>query len=407
MLRLTKVVTALFLLILIGGCGEERVARIGAVLPLSGPWSIYGEPIRKGIELAAEQINQQYKAGEFPHRVEVVVRDSESRPEKAAEELQLLNDEGVLGTIGAVMSAEALPMIEVAGEDERILLSPSASSPALSGMSRYFFRIYPSDFMEGTRLGSWVALKLDLKTVVIITANNTFARGISRVFQNEFERYDGKVLEEVVYPDGTVDFSQTVAQAMASNPEAVYLADFAEPVRRILAELSRQGFGGRVLTTSAFASPDVIAASGADAEGVILAQTVFDADSEEDQVKSFVQAYRAKYEEMPGLFAAHGYDAMIVMAEASRLEETGLPSEFWKGLRALQEFVGVTGNIQFDSRGDVGKIPRVYVVQDHKLVDYDKILDERRKELQEKRQQLFKELERLRRQGAGAGDGQP
>jgi branched-chain amino acid transport system substrate-binding protein len=405
MIRVSRVVVAVFLLIFVGGCGEKRVAELGVVLPLSGPWSIYGEPIRKGIELAVDEINQRHQKGDFPHRVEIDVRDSESRPEKAAEALRELDRKGVLGTIGGVMSAEALAMIEVANDDERILLSPSASSPALSGMSRYFYRIYPSDFMEGTRLGSWVALNLDLESVVILTANNSFARGISRVFQNEFERYDGKVLEEIVYPEGTEDFAPFVRQALGHGPDAVYLADFADAVRRILAELARQGFEGRVLTTSAFAAPDVIEAAGEDAEGVILAQTVFDADSEDPKVMAFVQAYRDKYGETPGLFAAHGYDAMIVMAEASRLESSGLPNNFWKGLRALQDFVGVTGTIQFDSQGDVGKIPRVYVVQDGRLVDYDKILEQRRKELQEKRQQLFKELERLRRQGAGGGNG--
>lgn len=401
-------VLLLFPLVLAGACSDERTARIGAVLPLSGPWAIYGEPIRKGIELAREETQAEYEAGEFPHRIELWVEDSESQPARAVEAFQKLIDEhDVHGVIGGVTSAEALVMIDVAAEQERVLLSPSASSPDLTEQkgTRYFYRIYPSDFREGTQLASWTALNLDYENAVVVSVNTPFARGISRVFENEFERYDGEVLEEIVYPEGQEEFADLARQVMARNPEAVYLADFAEPVRKIIQALDRAGFKGRILTTSAFAAPDIIEEAGELAEGVMLAQTVFDPDSEEPHVQRFVEAYREKYGETPGLFAAHGYDAMRVMAQAS-LEPSGVPSEFWKGIRSLGDYQGVTGAITFDQKGDVGKFPRVYVVQDGKLVNFDAVLEERKREIQERRQQLFQELERLRRQQRDALEGQ-
>lgn len=396
------------ILVLAGACSDERTARIGAVLPLSGGWATYGEPIRKGIELAHEELLAEYESGEFPHRIELWVEDSESQPARAVEAFrQLIAEHDVHGVIGGVTSAEALVMIDVAAEQERVLLSPSASSPDLTEQkgTRYFFRIYPSDFREGTRLASWTALNLDLENVVVVSVNTPFARGISRVFENEFERYDGEVLEEVVYPEGEQDFSDLARQVVAQEPQAVYLADFAEPVMRIVEALDRAGYDKRILTTSAFAAPDIIAQAGELAEGVVLAQTFFDPDSEEPRIQRFVEAYREKYDETPGLFAAHGYDAMRVMAQAT-LEPSGVPSELWKGIRGLGDYQGVTGAITFDTKGDVGKFPRVYVVQNGKLVSYDEVLEQIRREIQEKKQQLFQELERLRREQRDALEGQ-
>lgn len=406
MVRNSRVWIALLLLLLTGACAEERETPIGAVLPLSGSWSLYGEPIRKGIELAHEEVMQEYEEGEFPHEVTLTVMDSESQPARAVEVLQeLIEDQGVHAVIGGVTSAEALAMIDVTEEQERVLLSPSASSPDLTEKgSRYFYRIYPSDFREGTRLASWAALNLDLTNVVILSVNTPFARGISRVFETEFERYDGEVLEEIVYSEGEADLDPYVDQALALAPESVYIADFAPTVKNFIVALRDAGYDGRVLTTSAFAAPEAIAEAGEYAEGVLLAQTVFDPDSEEPHVRAFVEAYREKYGETPGVFAAHGYDAMKVMAQAS-LEPIGIPSEFWKGLRNLGDYQGVTGTITFDQKGDVGKFPRVYIVQDGKLVDYDQVLEERKRELQERRQQLFQRLERLRRQQREAGQG--
>lgn len=393
--------------VFVGACSEERTARIGAVLPLSGDWAIYGEPIRKGVELAHEELLSEHESGEFPHRIELWVEDDESQPAKAVEAFQrLISEHNVHGVIGGVTSAEALAMIDVADQQQRVLMSPSASSPDITEQkaTRYFYRIYPSDFREGTQLASWTALNIDLKNVVVVSVNTPFARGISRVFTNEFERYDGEVLDELVYPEGQADFSDLVSQVLGSSPQAVYIADFAGPVLRFLRALDRAGFEGRVLTTSAFATPDILVEAGDLAEGVVLAQTVFNPDSEEPHIQEFVEAYRAKYDETPGLFAAHGYDAMRVMAQAS-LEQSGIPSELWKGVRSLGDYQGVTGAITFDQKGDVGKFPRVYVVQDGKLVDYDEVLEQRRREIQERKQQLFQQLERIRRQQQREGGG--
>ena len=399
--RLLRIVPLLVVMLAFGSCPQERTEMVGAVLPLSGPWAIYGEPIRKGIELAHEQIQAQHQAGEYPMAMTLDVRDSESNPQQADQLMEELFQQGALAVIGGVTSAEALVMAEGLDEHQRVLLSPSASSPSLTGISRYFFRVFPSDFLEGTRMGSFATLKLDLDNAVILAVNTPFARGIGGVFQDEFERYDGEILGEIVYPDEATEYGEYVDQALELDPQALFIADFATETRQILEILEDRGYEGRLLTTSAFASPDAMEAAGSAAEGVALAQTMFDPASEEPQIREFVEAYEEKYDETPGLFAAHGYDAMMILAKAAR--ENRLPSDLWKDLRGV-EFTGVTGQIQFNEQGEPGKFPRVYRIEDGKLRDYEEFLEERKQEFQRRRQQLFKDLERLRREREAANN---
>jgi len=97
-----------------------------------------------------------------------------------------------------------------------------------------------------------------------------------------------------------------------------------------------------------------------------------------------VSDYRAKYREDPDLYAAHGFDAVRVLLEAYKLGgTTGL--SFWKGMRNIREFPGVTGSLQFDEKGDVAKFPHVYVVRDGKAVDVEEL---RRQQLDEARQRM-------------------
>ena len=227
----------------------------------------------------------------------------------------------------------------------------------------------------------------------MIAAESLYGRGSQQVFKDEFERYGGVVLEVIEYPEGTADFSGLAARAVSLKPDAVYLADFAGEISAAVKELRERRYPGRILTTHAFASPDVLAAAGPAAEGVFLTQPRFEADSEEPHVQAFVAAFEAVTNETPDLYAAHGYDAMMVVAEAMRGAARPATSEFRKGLRGLHDFPGVTGNIQFDEKGDVQKFPRVYIVSEGQLFDYDTYVEARREELRRR----MRELDRQRR----------
>ena len=94
---------------------------------------------------------------------------------------------------------------------------------------------------------------------------------------------------------------------------------------------------------------------------------------------------------------------MIVLAEALKKASRPTSSEIWKGMRQIQSFPGVTGIVQFDEKGDVQKYPRIYTVSDGRLVDYDKYVEGKRREILERLQRLNREAERTRRGAAQGG----
>jgi len=384
------------------GCNKGAPVKVGAVLPLSGEFAIYGEPIRKGIDLAFEQITT---GGGYPIRLELDIQDSQGDPERAVELLTELYDDGSPAVIGGVTTEEAIAMVSEADARDRVLLSPSASSPRLSGISTNFFRVFPSDFLEGTKMGHFATETLNMKTAVIVAAESPYAKGIQQVFRQEFERRGGKVLEVIEYPRNTSDLGGVLERVMTLDPDATYLADYADGLVTLLEGLQERGYEGKTLTTSSIASAEVRDKAGKATEGVLFTQSAYDVDSEDPHVQEFVQAYRDKYGSSPDLYAAHGFDAMKVYAEALRVGGRR-PRDFWQGMRSINSFVGVTGTIQFDEQGDVQKYPRVYIIQNGQFVDYDKVLEERRKALEERRRELerrMRELERQRRALEGSG----
>lgn len=385
--NLWRVLWAAPFTLVLGSCGGGQV-RVGAVLPQTGAAEVYGKSIQRGIDLAAELA----KADSGAPAVQLITVDSGSDPERAQDELKKLLDGGALTVIGGVTSAEALAMVPVAEKVDRILLSPSASLPQLTGISSNFFRIYPSDFAEGAVMARYAYDNLRLTTAVILAKQETYAKGIQQVFADEFQRKGGKILEVIEFPPNTVDFAALADRALTLRPESVYVAAYAEEILRMVSELRAHKFPGMILTTSSFAAASTIANTGAAAEGVLFTQASFEVEGElAPQVKSFVTAYRAKYRSDPDIYAAHGFDAYNIVLEAIRQGGTS-GSSFWKGMRNIREYPGVTGVIQFDEKGDVQKFPRVYVVEKGRAVDREqqrqRQLDDARKRIEEIERQL-------------------
>ena len=366
------------------GCEKESSIQIGAVLPLTGSAQVYGQSIQKGIELAFAKLVASDSAVQYS----LSVLDSETDPAKGAELVKQLYGDGAIAVIGGVTTAEALQSVTIADEYDRVLLSPSASTPQLTGISKYFYRVFVSDAREGTTMANFATQKLKVASAVILAKEDAYAQGNQEVFETNFIRQGGEVLEKILFPAVGGDFSGLIERVMTLKPDAVYLAAYAEEISEMIRELRQQNFKGYILSTAAFASPEIIEQVGPAAEGVFLTQAGFDTASKEPRIKEFVDSYRAKYSLTPDLYAAHGYDSVMVLAAAIKESGTDFASELWSGLRALRDFQGVTGTLQFDERGDVQKFPRVYVINEGRLVDYQKEIEERRREIIERLREL-------------------
>ncbi|HUF77940.1 MAG TPA: ABC transporter substrate-binding protein [Thermoanaerobaculia bacterium] len=375
---------------------------VGVVLPLSGEFAIYGEPIRRGVELAFEELQNQ---PDYPYRLDLQVEDSQGDAARAAELLGRLYHAGAPAVIGGVTTAEAMAMVEVADRADRVLLSPSASSPRLTGISTNFFRVFPSDFLEGTKMAHFATQTLSLRRLAIAAAESEYAKGIQQVFKREVERNGAQILEVIEYPRNTADLAGVIERILTLGPDGVYLADYAAGLVTLIQGLEQRRYQGRVLTTSSIAAPEVLEGAGDALEGVMFTQSNYDVSSEEPHIQKFVQAFEERYDRTPDLYAAHGYDAMRVYARALADGGAPRPGNFWQGMRGITSFPGVTGTIQFDEQGDVQKFPRVYVIKDGEFVDYDGVLEERRQGLEQRRRDLERRMRELERQRRGLREG--
>jgi branched-chain amino acid transport system substrate-binding protein len=380
------------LLLALLGCPSRQVVEVGAVLPLTGEYALYGQGIRKGIELAFEDAKQAPAAGDWT----LTVLDSRGDSEHSARLVGQLFEGGATAVIGGVTTDEALASVPVADRYGRVLLSPSASSAKLTNASKNFYRVFISDGKEGSSMAQFAADDLQAETAVVLARQTTYARGVKDIFQERFVDLGGEFLDVIEYPEGGGDLTGLIERAATLKPDVAYLAGYAQDIASLIEGLRESQFAGHIMTTSAFAAPEIIERVGAAAEGVFLTSTDFDPKSESENVSRFVARYVERNGLTPDLWAAHGFDAMHVLGTG--IQRADSPGEVWSGLRALREVEGVTGALQFDERGDVGKFPRVYRIKEGAMVDH-------KKEQLAEQEKLRERIETLRKKIAAAQEG--
>ena len=130
----------------------------------------------------------------------------------------------------------------------------------------------------------------------------------------------------------------------------------------LLKEIRKRSISGRILSTSSIGSSRALEEAGEAAEGVIYPATVFDPESDDPDVARFVRDFRARYGADPDLYAAHGYDAVMVAAAAMQKAGGPVPERIARELLAIRDFHGASGILSFDPEGDVVQYPRAFIV---------------------------------------------
>lgn len=326
------------------------------LIGLAGPFTDpVGAPMKRAAELAVEEINAQ--GGVAGRPLQLVERNDFANSDSAVFVATDLYNAGVAAVVGHLYSGQTLAAAPVynGGEEPVAAISPSSSSPDVSGAGRYTFRLCPSDLAHGAALARWIRNRLGLERGVVLYLNDDYGRGVRETFVEEFTRLGGELLSIDPYLGDTPDVG-VYLDRLAKSGRAQFIVVAGN--RGDAEEILRQA-RGRKLTMPVLGADGLegIEEAGALAEGVYVSQAYLPSIARPGN-RRFVDAYRRKYSDagLPNQPAAATYDAIYllraVIARAGTRRDAirDALAEVGKGAPA---FEGVTGRVVFDSLGDV------------------------------------------------------
>src|SRR5579884_909907 len=207
------------------GAKAADTIKIGFPIPLSGPTAVYGEPVLKGAELAAKEINE--KGGVLGRKLELLSRDSKANADEAVRlSRELIIKDNVDFLAGTLTSAEAPAVSTVAKENKIVFVAPTSKSTILTDEKHihpYIFRISSNTDVEGLAGATLMARWKDVKKVATIAPDYAYGRDSIAAFIAALKklRPDIEIVDQQWPKLGEADFTPFITAQMGKKPDAV------------------------------------------------------------------------------------------------------------------------------------------------------------------------------------------
>ncbi|MBX3575466.1 MAG: ABC transporter substrate-binding protein [Mesorhizobium sp.] len=282
---------------------KERF-RIGGLLALSGPLGILGEDARKGMDLAIAE--RDGKLLGVP--IDIEWADTESKPQVAVQKATQAMAGGAEFLVGSVGSGETLAIMKVSGAREVPLLVPLSTDPSITAANRNAFTFRTASSGETLAIVAAEYLKdLAPKKIYGVASDYGVARAGWDVVKNKLAGGSEFVGED--FPAlGEKDYTVIINKILSSGADAAYIGLGGSDCIAFIKQAGEVG----LLKTVRIVGPNLvdttIAAGAGDASIGVASVIRYDVGLPADANKKFVEAFKAKYGQLPSQLAGDSYD---------------------------------------------------------------------------------------------------
>ena len=369
-----------------GATARAQDITLGLSMVKSGPLKTVGEATETSVDIAVDEINA--KGGINGHKIRLVKFDTGSDPKQAATATQkFAQDDGALAIIGPFSSGEAAVAFP-AGERLGIVQMPNAASqPGLTANYTYAWRLTADEGKQFTRLITTLrrkGIKSDKAEIIYISDERVSNISGTQFYPAIFKAANIAFGEPIAFQYKSFDVSPQVAQVIERKPDVVALAATPDGAGKVIKELRRQNFTGRVIGSQIFADPNALDLFGRDSDGLLIVAGFW--SDRNDATRAFTKKFAEENakrglgtKKIPHHTDAQAYDIVYLLKEAmERAKVTADPAKLTEERTAIRDamkgirFTGVTGdNTCFNAQRDAQLPGFVIEIKDLKWTLFD------------------------------------
>ncbi len=350
--------------------------KIGFNIPLTGDIPKVGEMSKNAAEMLKAKVNGAggLDVGGKKYMLDFVYVDNEAKAESAVNAaLKLIEGEKVLAMVGPQGSGRAIPAGEVANNNKTVMISGWSTNPKTTQDRPYVFRACFLDDFQGPVAAKFATEQLKAKSAAVLyDVAQDYCKGLAEFFKTDFEKLHGagavKAFESFTTKD--VDFSAQLTKIIKTKPDVLFVPQYYNEVPLIVKQARELGYKGPILGSDSWGSAELMALCGDDCKGQYFV-THYAAAGAKGATKEFIDAFNAKYKQIPDDVGALTLDATgMVLAAIQKMG--AISGDLAKDRTALREamasmrgFDGITGKMSYDGKtGDPIKCAVIVKIND-------------------------------------------
>jgi branched-chain amino acid transport system substrate-binding protein len=277
---------------------QSKPVRIGITTDATGQYGNSGAMERRGILQAIAEFND--KGGILGRKIESMHIDTETTPatgSRVAERMISREQCGFL--LGGVSSGVANAISQVAQKYGVIYMNTNSSSPTESGEDCHRVKFVWDG--NGTNFAK-AAVKNSIgkfgKKWLLVTNDYVWGRNTSNATRKLITEFGGEVIDEILVPQGTRDFSSVLIKVQQAKPDAVAAAVGGDDQKAMRKQIAQLGMGNKpVWINNQQDWPDVYGQPLEDLFGVFGTNWYYRLDL--PGVAEFVKRYQLRFPDSP------------------------------------------------------------------------------------------------------------
>jgi branched-chain amino acid transport system substrate-binding protein len=229
---------------LVLGQSNPKTVKIGMIQPMTGIFAYNGQQSMAGAKLAAEEINRRGGIKSLGGaKIELVIGDSQSKPEAAVAEVDKLSEQGIACFLGGYASGIALTATQASARNKVPFMVDGPVSDQITQRGLYGVFHFSPGFKKITdvALDNLVSINnaagKPAKTVILVHEDGAFGSGLAKFLAAELPKRGFEVLDMIAHPTPTRDFTNIGLRLRSAKPDLIvpssYLNEYTLLARSI------------------------------------------------------------------------------------------------------------------------------------------------------------------------------
>jgi branched-chain amino acid transport system substrate-binding protein len=347
-----------FVLLSISFVSANQEIKIGCSCCLTGPGANDGAYIKKGIDLAIEEVNA--KGGIKGSKIIPLWEDDQGNPTVAVSNIKKFISVDKVPVVFGSITATALAMIPVADKASTVFICSNSTHPDVTRISKWSFRNSINTVPSALAVADFAYKQQAKRKMGILYFQSESTRRIGEAVKKRFEELGGTVVGMEMLPEDSLDYRSSIIKVKTGNPDCVYIASYSRQAALAMKQLVELGVNLQFYCDP-IESPYLLEIAGTAANGTIYGYLEIS--------KVFLDKFKARYNVEGEIWSALNYDTMHTLAIA--IEKGSYNSEgIRNALIEIKNYPGVTGLVTYGPERDVMHTPVIKTIKDGKFVKY-------------------------------------